>query len=244
MFENDKSKVRRPGVVDRLIDFLSGSAPAASLEGHRAYRLAFFFGLLGLGLGAWLIRQTITSLGQQPVPSVTNEQTPVAKLAELKTKDTDEDGLSDFDELYGSKTSPYLRDSDSDGVADGDELRQGTDPNCPSGKACAGIVGGGPTTDSGGQLTPEFLRQALRDSGVAQNTLEGLSDDQLLGLYQQVVQGATNTNALASITLDDLKKLSGDEVRQLLQDSGISSEELSKLDDATLKKIFQQALEQ
>jgi hypothetical protein len=33
----------------------------------------------------------------------------------LKTKDTDGDGLSDWDEIHVYKTSPYLEDTDGDG---------------------------------------------------------------------------------------------------------------------------------
>lgn len=66
------------------------------------------------------------------------QQDQASKTLELqKTKDTDRDGLSDYDELYLYHTSPYLADSDSDGIQDAVEIAQGTDPNCPSGKPCA-----------------------------------------------------------------------------------------------------------
>ena len=52
----------------------------------------------------------------------------------LKTKDTDEDGLTDWDELNVYETSPYLEDSDSDGISDWEEINRGTDPNCPEGR--------------------------------------------------------------------------------------------------------------
>lgn len=54
----------------------------------------------------------------------------------LKLKDTDRDGISDYDEIYMYKTSPYLADSDSDGLSDAQEIAQGTDPNCPEGRNC------------------------------------------------------------------------------------------------------------
>jgi hypothetical protein len=55
---------------------------------------------------------------------------------ELKAKDTDSDGLNDFDELNLYKTSPYLADSDSDTFSDKSEIDSGNDPNCPKGKNC------------------------------------------------------------------------------------------------------------
>lgn len=54
----------------------------------------------------------------------------------LRNKDTDGDGLSDWDELYFYKTSPYLEDSDSDGFADKEEIDNSKDPNCPAGRDC------------------------------------------------------------------------------------------------------------
>lgn len=54
----------------------------------------------------------------------------------LRNQDTDEDGLSDWDELNVYITSPYLADSDSDGIKDGEEINTGTDPNCPTGAVC------------------------------------------------------------------------------------------------------------
>lgn len=56
----------------------------------------------------------------------------------LRSKDTDNDGLSDWDELYFYNTSPYLEDSDSDGFTDKEEVDNDKDPNCPAGRDCYG----------------------------------------------------------------------------------------------------------
>ncbi|MBU2509631.1 thrombospondin type 3 repeat-containing protein [Patescibacteria group bacterium] len=61
------------------------------------------------------------------------------ELDESKRRDTDGDGISDFDEenIYG--TSPYLRDTDGDGSPDNTELASGQNPNCASITGCAPV---------------------------------------------------------------------------------------------------------
>lgn len=49
-------------------------------------------------------------------------------LRELKNFDSDDDGLSDFDEIYVYKTNPNDSDTDKDGYADGSEVENGYNP--------------------------------------------------------------------------------------------------------------------
>ena len=56
----------------------------------------------------------------------------------LENSDTDNDGLTDYDELNVYGTSPYLPDTDSDGLSDLEELENGTDPLCVEGEDCIG----------------------------------------------------------------------------------------------------------
>lgn len=44
------------------------------------------------------------------------------------SSDTDEDGLTDWQEIFNFKTNPLKADTDSDGQADGYEVRRGMDP--------------------------------------------------------------------------------------------------------------------
>ncbi|HMB65420.1 MAG TPA: thrombospondin type 3 repeat-containing protein, partial [Patescibacteria group bacterium] len=53
-------------------------------------------------------------------------------------RDTDNDGLSDKEEINTYGTSPYLKDTDSDGINDKEEVERGSDPNCPQGDNCGG----------------------------------------------------------------------------------------------------------
>jgi hypothetical protein len=128
--------------------------------------------------------------------------------------DTDEDGISDYDELNVYRTSPYLRDSDSDRIADNLEIAQGTDPNCATGKTCISVVTGTgvatstpgfvPPTDPGtigstpvpgtGNEPPGLperdvvaIRAYLRLSGVSEEELSNYTDAQILEAYDQSV---------------------------------------------------------
>ena len=91
-----------------------------------------------------------------------NQEADQQKIEDLKIKDTDHDGISDYDESYVQQTSPYLADTDSDGLTDAVEITQGTDPNCPQGKTCvetqAQIISGSTSTlDTPGLRQSGFL---------------------------------------------------------------------------------------
>ncbi|NLT07917.1 MAG: thrombospondin, partial [Ruminococcus sp.] len=45
------------------------------------------------------------------------------------TADSDDDGLSDYDEIYTYNTDPLDADSDGDGIDDDSEIKLGLDPN-------------------------------------------------------------------------------------------------------------------
>lgn len=148
-------------------------------------------------------RSSPSTVATRNVPSATGS----TSLEALKGKDTDQDGLSDYDELYTYKTSPYLKDSDSDGQSDKAELDKGDDPNCPQGKDCAARRVADSTeqiansnvpraTSNVPLLNPELgqgasledLRAALRAAGVSEEQLAKLDDAQLQDLYNQVRQ--------------------------------------------------------
>lgn len=77
----------------------------------------------------------ITEDNTTSTPTSTDNTTNVIKN---DGTDTDGDGISDYDEKNVFGTSMYLKDSDGDGINDSDEIKNGTDPNCATGKVCSG----------------------------------------------------------------------------------------------------------
>lgn len=129
-------------------------------------------------------------------------------------KDSDGDGVTDSDEVNIYHTSAYLEDSDSDGILDQQEISQGTDPNCAVGKDCSAleeVIDGtanavASSTDILGfeesvasssdasvsnpnvtAVTPAMIRQELLTSGVEQETLDKISDAELLKIYEESI---------------------------------------------------------
>ncbi|MDP2586375.1 MAG: hypothetical protein Q8P32_01200 [Candidatus Komeilibacteria bacterium] len=182
----------------------------------------------------------------------------VANVMALKEKDTDQDGLSDYDELYLYKTSPYIPDSDSDGYADGEEIKNGQDPNCPAGISCASITLPANTQlspedlpDELGALTPEQIRGLLRQSGVSEQELQAVSDEELVSSFTQILleqQGAStgqnqNDTGLEGLKPADYEAITPAQIRMMLQEQGISEQDLNNLTDDDLRQLWAQVIE-
>ena len=221
-----------------------------------------FIGLVALLLGLFQIKNNLAPekkiAGKNTVNQVDNED-----LLGLKQKDTDQDGLSDYDELKVYKTSPYLGDTDSDGLDDRTEIVQGTDPLCPEGQNCFATWTENPLTnpnDQTGQqpaqdLSPDQLRAMLAQAGMTQEELNLLSDEEIINAYQQIIsqQGNQtipnssngNSNQAVSLTLplEELKNLTPDQVRELLQDNtDITKETLDSISDDELMILVNETL--
>lgn len=133
----------------------------------------------------------------------------------LKSRDTDGDGLSDYDELYVYKTSPYLEDTDSDGISDKQEIAQGTDPACPQGKNCS----------TPAEIVSSSTPQIFPNAGAT--TTSNLN---ATGLDQAALQKALNGQVDAAT------------LRQLLISSGANPDDLDKISDEDLMKGYSEAL--
>ncbi len=142
---------------------------------------------------------------------------------DAKNSDLDNDGITDYDELYVYKTSPYLADSDSDGFDDRTEIFSGNDPNCPEGDSCGPVVVGA--------------------EGVVDSKKE---DVQNVLHIMPGAKDALNAGAYDLNNQDDVKELfknlGVDDIRKSLINSGASQEIIDSLDDATINKYFDEAI--
>jgi hypothetical protein len=168
-----------------------------------------FFAIFIVILWSYQFRKTLTSPFDRTSKQTNNNQNAVCpngkcnELSEedMRKKDTDKDGLNDFDELNVYKTSPFLDDSDSDGFSDKQEIDSGNDPNCPIGRDCIGettiasstrqsnsvnqSANSNPTALNG-EMDAVTLRKLLIDSGTMDEaTLNQISDEELLKTYNE-----------------------------------------------------------
>lgn len=136
---------------------------------------------------------------------------------DLRTKDTDGDGLWDWDELNVYSTSPYLEDSDSDGFSDKQEIDSGNNPACAAGQECSDDL----------QIENTGFDDLSAD-------LEGLDLEEI----EKMLSGAESDSSAS--TPDS--SLSGDELRQILKDSGVGDEILDMFTDEELTDLYSASL--
>ncbi len=140
----------------------------------------------------------------------------------LKSKDTDGDGLSDWDELYFYKTSPYLADSDSDGINDKAEVDNGTDPNCPEGRDC--------------------YDNALLNSDKAVTPTSTVSSQFLDSKSNGTDTVTNNSQVNPGNNAQNLDNLDPAQIRQLLLVNGMDKNILDQISDEDLVNGFQDVL--
>ncbi len=186
--------------------------------------------IIGVGLTFWQFAQNINDPFNRGRLAANDGSETVDDLSGLDNTDTDEDGLSDLEEISLYKTSAYLPDSDSDGLTDAQEVAKGSDPLCPEGQECYGsspldqeattayqqISGdlqasldaqtaanglqGQDLASALSQLPADQLRQLLVQNGFPQDTIDAMSDDDLYTLVQQVVTQQATTDQAVPTT--------------------------------------------
>lgn len=157
---------------------------------------------------------------------------------QLKVQDSDNDGLTDFDEMRIFRTSAFLEDSDSDGIPDGTEVREGTDPNCKQGSACreASIEDGSPQPLLGG------LTRGLNVDAQPTEAVPAPSESQIVAAITETF-GDTST-LTPDVIRQRLAAMSAAELRDFLLKLGIPSDALEQTDDVTLRALVQQTMEE
>jgi hypothetical protein len=179
---------------------------------------------------------------------------------ELKSKDTDGDGLNDYDELNVFNTSPYLKDTDSDGFDDQTEVFSNNDPNCPEGEDCSQQLEEEAVPDN--QDSTDQLVDPTGDGSGASGSVglgESQQFDSLLGSVaaqgdERAESGAATGGALSGLaggqiqSQGDLMRffdnLSADQIRAAMINAGIPEEQLEGLSDEEVKQLFNEAIGQ
>lgn len=188
----------------------------------------------------------------------TNEQQQTEELAALKTTDSDGDGLMDYDEIYQYNTSRFLADTDSDGKSDSEEVKNGTNPLCPVGKTCISVTTNTSSSNVNAEplnvnsLTPDQLRELLRQYGMPENVLSQIDDSELLENYQIIAAESANANNNTNDAFSDLLLNNGNvnaitninaaQIRQILINSGnFTADDLKNINDADLVQMYAEA---
>ena len=188
----------------------------------------------------WVIqlrRNIVEPLYAGQTTNQTNDTLSNTTDAELKAKDTDSDGLNDFDELNLYKTSPYLADTDSDTFSDKKEIESGNNPTCPEGQVC-NVTTTPSTTDQATDFNNPTLENLLNQStGV--NTTNTITPT--------TTPATSTTNTLTTEEKDALKKTFGENpdpkaIRQLLLQAGMEQKALDALSDEQIVATFNEMI--
>ncbi|MCF7906737.1 thrombospondin type 3 repeat-containing protein [Patescibacteria group bacterium] len=160
--------------------------------------------------------------------------------------DTDQDGLSDYEEFYTHQTSPYLGDSDGDNFNDLEEIEAESDPLDPfstpyrqspseteSTTGEKGLIWEASLPEN---LSAEEIRSLLLRLGIESEIVENISDKELENLYNETKEETgINPQVLLNPSLLDIDTES---LRQSLIEEGIDPLLLEDMDDKTLKSMF------
>ena len=203
--------------------------------------IEIFLIILGIGvliLGFARLNNTIRSpfnksQSDYSAQEVEKSQEDINKILELKNKDTDKDGLSDYDELNIYHTSIYIADSDSDGYSDKQEIDADEDPNCPRGKNCS-------IPDISEQEQEEDQTQKYNYSDV----------DEIINAINDLNIGLKNSEN--NINEEEYKELnrivSGgatlEEVKQLLLAAGMQKNDLAKISDEDIMGMYEDMIKE
>lgn len=136
------------------------------------------------------------------------DQNKAKTIEDLKSKDTDADGLTDYQEIYQFNTSIFLADTDSDGYSDLEETNSGNDPICPTNQDCNLLALITPKTNLASvvqevALDPNLtieqaafreFRKFLLDNGMKKEEVDSLTDDDLFYIFSILNEAESGQN--------------------------------------------------
>lgn len=195
-----------------------------SQEHKAGFVLVIATGTLSLVLGILFILRTVNQPFdfnyEGPLFLTTSDQRAL-EIELMKTRDTDGDGLTDYEEVFIYGTSPYLADTSGDGISDGEHVRAGNNP-----------LTGSPLADSGIAPIPQ-------------------PEDAFLESFSGAIDTGTNLAPfLAALGGEegqaevDPWSLSASDVRQGLLQQGMTEAQLSQVPDNQLLRQYYALLEE
>jgi len=183
---------------------------------------------------------------------LSEEEEAAKTIAELKDSDTDQDGLTDYQEIYQYYTSIFLPDTDSDGFTDAEEVNLGQDPVCPIGESCNLLRLITPNTKLANiiedvtldknltiqQAAAAEFRKFLEDNGMPKEELDLLTDDDLLSIFRIVEESQILDEGKfnASTTPAQIRDF-------LLLMPGVDHDEINAMTDEELEKVAKDLLD-
>lgn len=213
-----------------LLANLKQKGKVLTKEQKAAFVLLVFLGLGGIVLGFLSFGATIRRPFEMQLakiadsePYLSLEEREAKEKEDQKLRDSDSDELTDYDELYVFKTSPYVSDTDSDGYSDKEEVYSGNNPNCPEGKTCATILA---TDDSAGKST------------AAVDLVQSISGTPFVGDLTKFNNLQTQEDVDAFV-----KSITLDEIRKALLKAGVPEETINEISDEDLQLLFEQTVE-
>lgn len=173
-------------------------------------------------------------------------------IEDLKNKDTDADGLTDYQEIYQYNTSIFLADTDSDNYSDLEEVNSGNDPICPTNQDCNLLALITPRTNLAAvvqevALDPNLtieqaafreFRKFLLDNGMSQEEVDALTDDDLFYIFSILNESASGQNVAP-------QDMSASEVKAfLLSQENADKKSIEALSDQELLDIGKKLVNQ
>ena len=221
---------------------------------HRVFWPFLVLSIIIIWLGVRFLYTNITDSVSYDVPDWVLEQienTNEATIEDLKTKDTDQDGLNNYQEIYQYHTSIFLPDTDSDGFTDFEEVTSGNDPLCPTSQYCNLLRFITPATKVSDiiqdvavdpdltvqQAAANEFRQFLFDNGMSQEEVDQLTDEDLMVIFQAVYESdiIPTDEWLIDSTPEQIRAF-------LLSQPGADEDSINQLTDNELLQIRDQFL--